>query len=601
MTNDPTATAELQFRVLGPLEVRCDGATLAIGPPKQRALLAVLLSASGAAVPIDQLVDELWPNRPPSSAATNVRGYAAALRRALPAPEQHRLAAARRGYLLHAGHDEVDAGVFQSLAADGRAALDRNDPATADLLLGRALDLWRGSPFENLEPGTELAATAGRLEDLRLVVQEDRFDALLALGGHGELVPALRRMVAAYPMRERGWQQLALALYRSGDPAGALDACQRARAALAEELGLEPGPELRRLHRAILNRDTTLAPSRAAGTGSPVPTPRQLPPAPDPLVGRDEELAAITRVLTGDGVGPRVVAISGRVGVGKTALALAVAHRCAGHYPDGQLHAEVGGAPADVLATFLRALGDRDPVGPDPAELVARFRSLVAGQRLLFVLDGVEHDGHLATLLPAGAGCGVIVTGRRVCGTVAHARRFDLGPLPVAAALDLLRCYAGPDRVDADEAAARAVVRECDGLPLAVRLAAARLAGDSDRPVAALAHRLADDRRLLDELDIDGALRSRLHGAVPADHPAAAHAFRQTARLDRTGFTARRIAAAMGSPVAVAQAALDRLASARLVTAVGETSYRVHRLERLFAADLPPEVPPTTASAGPGR
>jgi DNA-binding SARP family transcriptional activator len=545
-------------------------------------------------VPIDQLVEELWPNHPPSSAATNVRGYAAALRRALPAPERHRLAAGRRGYLLRAGQDEVDAGVFQSLAADGRAALDRDDPATADRLLGRALDLWRGSPFENLETGTELVATAGRLEDLRLVVQEDRFDALLALGGHGEIVPALRRAVAAYPMRGRGWQQLALALYRSGDPAGALDACHRARAALAEELGLEPGPDLCRLHRAILNRDTILdrdptpGPPRATGPGQPVPVPRQLPPAPDPLVGRDEEVAAITRVLTGDSAGPRVVAISGRVGAGKTAVALAVAHRCAGHYPDGQLHAEVGGAPSDVLAAFLRALGDRDPVGSDPADRIARFRSLVAGQRLLVVLDGVECDGHLAALLPAGAGCGVIVTGRRVCGTVAHSRRFDLGPLPVAAALDLLRCYAGPDRVDADEAAARAVVRACDCLPLAIRLAAARLAGDPDRPVAALAQRLADDRRLLDELDIDGALRSRLRTAVPADDPAAAHAFRHTARIDRTRFSAHRIAAATGSPVPVAQAALDRLASARLVTAVGETSYRIRRLERLFAAEFRP-------------
>lgn len=588
MADNTALGADLQFRLLGPLEVRCDGASLAIGPPKQRALLAVLLSASGAAVPIDHLVDELWPNRPPSSAATNVRGYAAALRRALPAPERHRLAAGRRGYLLHADEGEVDASVFRSLAADGRAALDRDDPTTADRLLGRALDLWRGSPFENLEPGTELAATAGRLEDLRLVAQEDRVDALLALGGHGDLVPALRRVVAAYPMRERGWQQLALALYRSGDPAGALDACQRARDVLAEELGLEPGPELRRLHRAILNRDPTLVPPRTARAGHhALPTPRQLPPAPDPLVGRDAELTAITRVLTGDGVGPRVVAISGRVGAGKTALALAVAHRCAGHYPDGQLHAEIGDSPTDVLATFLRALGDRDP-SPDPGERIARFRSLVAGQRLLFVLDDVEHDRHLETLLPAGAGCGVIVTGRRVCGAVAHSRRFDLGTFFEAAALDLLRCYAGPDRVDAEEAAARAVVRACDGLPLAVRLAAAWLAGNPHRPMAALAQRLADDRRVLDALDIDGALRSRLRGAVPVDHPAAAHAFRQAARLDRTRFTARRVAAAMGSPVAVAQAALDRLASARLVSAVGETSYRVRRLERLFAAELVP-------------
>jgi len=599
MTSDLADPTSLEFRLLGPMEVRSSGTPLAIGPPKQRTVLAVLITATGRAVSVDRLMDELWSGHPPSSGAVNLRGYAAGLRRALPEPERHRLTTGRQGYRLSADRHELDFAVFEELARDGRTALDRDDPDGADRLLGQALAMWRGAPFEDLPLGAELESVAIRFDELRRTVQEDRFEAQLELGEHGRLVPALRRWVKSNPFRERGWNQLALALYRAGDSSAALEACRQARSVLVEELGLLPGQDLQRLQQSILNRSDSLLVRPAPVTGRlvplPAPKPRQLPPAPFPFVGRKAEDEFISRALgTGRPAGvPRIVAIHGSSGVGKSALACAAAHRCAGNYPDGQLYVDFGRpaakAPEQVLGILLRALGE--PAGaPDPAEDAARLRSILVDRRVLLVLDDVRSEHQLASVLPAGSGCGVIVTCRRALPGLHHASQLALTALPEDSALELLEHYAGRRRIRSEDRAARAVVRLCGQLPLALRLAGARLAGSPGRPVYSLARQLADDRRTLDELDVDGALRSCLsaayESAVAPDDALTASAFRQIGLLGRAVFHAGQVADAVGVATGMAAAALDRLAAGRLVDEVGDATYRVRRLERLYAAEL---------------
>jgi hypothetical protein len=390
-----------------------------------------------------------------------------------------------RGYRLGARADEIDLTVFETLTREGRRAIDRHDAVAADRVLSRALAMWRGRPFENLRPGPELDSVARRVEELWMTAQEDLFEAQLALGGHGHVAPAARRWVDANPLRERGWAQLALALYRSGDPASALAACAEARSVLAEELGLEPGPDLRRLQRAILERDESLG----AGVASvaevrPVraPVPRQLPPAPVAFVGRRLELDLLERILDRSrpaGV-PGIVAVHGPAGAGKSALATVAAHRVATQYPDGQLFVDFAGpGPRDNASLLGRLLLDLgQPAGhdaADPNEAVLRWRSVLAPRRVLIVLDNAESEAQIEPMLPAGTGCGVIVTSRHVFGGLPAACRVGLGPLGDADAVELIEQYAGPRSVRG-QAAVRDLVRQCGGLPLALRRAASRLA-----------------------------------------------------------------------------------------------------------------------------
>jgi DNA-binding SARP family transcriptional activator len=456
-----------------------------IGPLKQRTVLAVLLAASGAVVSLDRLLDELWSGRPPCSAEANVRSYAAGLRRALPPTERHRLATVDRGYRLAVGADEVDLAAFETLAREGRRAIERRDSVAADRALIRALALWRGRPFENAQSCPEVDGVARRLEELRMTAQEDLFEAQLALGGHWHVAPLVRRWVQANPLRERGWGQLALALYRTGNPSAALAACDEVRSVLAEELGLEPGPDLQRLRRAILKHDGSLV----AGAGAvaevrPVrpPVPRQLPPAPFVFVGRRVELDMLARIMgrpRSAGV-PGIVAVHGPAGIGKSALATVAAHRLADRYPDGQLFVDLGGTAARdttrLFGTLLHALGEPTDDDADPVETVLRWRSVLASRRILIVLDNAQSETQIEPILPANSGCGVIVTSRRVCGGLPVACRVVLDSLAETDALEMLERYAGVRSLRDQVAALRDVVRQCSGLPLALRRAASRLA-----------------------------------------------------------------------------------------------------------------------------
>ncbi|SCL71047.1 DNA-binding transcriptional activator of the SARP family [Micromonospora citrea] len=618
----------LRFRLLGPLRITAGGRAVPVGPQKQRAMLAVLLLSANERVSLDRLVGELW-DQPPRSAVANLRTYASGLRRLLctlddgPAGDD-RLVASAAGYQLRVGPEELDLHRFQAATELGRAALARDDHAAATARFREALDLWRGRPCEDVRPGPQLAARITLLEEQRLSLVEDLIEARLALGEHASVTGELRLLITAHPYRERLRHQLMLALYRCGDAPAALTAYAETRAAFADQLGLEPGTELSRLHLAILRRDPQLCtpdaatepvdpppaerPDRTPGSAEP---PRQLPPDPAAFVGRVDELRGIERAcaaVDGPRPGPAVVVLHGPGGMGKTTLAVRAAHRLAGHYPDGQLYLALqGGAPGmpaldplTALGQLLRALGV--PAGDVPLDLgeaAARFRSETAARRLLIVLDGAAGAQQIRSLLPAGRDCAVLVTSRQPAGTL-DALRIRVGRLGAAEAHELLDALCGDGRVTADPAATDHLVSLCDGHPLALRIAGARLAARPDWSVAVLADRLDDERGRLDELRADDlAIRSsfwhtyrQLLDSADPDDRAAAAAFRSLSLLRVPELPLPLAAVTIGAPQRRAARLLDRLTETHLLDAVGPARFRFHDLLRLFGAELAQEADP---------
>ena len=447
------------------------------------------------------------------------------------------------------------------------------------------------------------------LSEQRLVVLGQRIEAELATGRHGELVAELRALCERYPLREGLWAQLLTALYRSGRQADALAAYRRVRGLLAEELGIDPGPELQRLHQAILTGDPALEAPHPPTPPVPAPvrpraagTPSQLPMDVADFVGRSNLVVHIEALL-GDDQLVRVVALSGPPGVGKTALAVHVAHRLRARFPDGQLYVDLHGAtaglrplaPLEVLGRLLRALGaDPAAIPTGLEEASAAWRSQVAGRRLLVVLDNAADATQVAALLPGSAGCGVLVTSRRALVGLPGAVLLELEVLAPGEAAALLGRVAGPARVAAEPEAAAELVRCCGGLPLALRIAGARLAARPTWPVAALAERLADTQGRLDELALAeiGVRASlsvsyeQLHASdVPADR-AAAQAFGLLGVLDGPELGVLGVARLLDQPEDAAERALERLVDAQLLETPAPGRYRLHDLLRLYAREL---------------
>jgi DNA-binding SARP family transcriptional activator len=601
----------LQFQVLGPVRLGATGSgerRVAVGPRKPRAMLATLLLSANERVSLDRLVGELW-DRPPRSAVANLRTYASGLRRVLGEVDAgDRLVANPSGYLLRVEPHELDLQRFQTATEAGRSALVRDDYASAASRFREALDLWRGAPVEDVDPGPDLATRIVLLEEQHLAVIEDLMESRLAVGEHAAVTADLRLLVAAHPFRERLHHQLMLALYRSGDAPAALAAYARARAALAEQLGIEPGAELAALHQAILRRAPELSPpgetDPPATTGVTVRAsepPRQLPPDPATFVGRVAELTAL-RAACATADRPSVVVVHGPSGIGKTALVVRAGHLLASRYPDGQLHLDLRGDgpgapgvdPAHALGRLLRGLGaSPGSVPADLAEAAATFRSQTAARRLLIVLDGAVSVDQVRPLLPAGPGCAVLVTSNRpMCAL--DATRLRLERLGVADGTCLLGLVAGTGRVAADPPMAARLVALCDGNPLALRIAGARLAARADWTLADLAGRLADERDRLDELRADDlALRSsfwasygELAGSADPDDQAAATALRTVAVLRVPEFPGALAAVMLGTSERRAVALMDRLTEASLLEPATRTSYRVPDLLRLFLTDL---------------
>ena len=489
-----------EVRLLGPVQaVRADR-EVALGGPRQRAVLALLVLEAGRVVPAGRLVEELWRGSPPPGAATTLRSYVSRLRSAL-APEVP-VAARGGGYAVSTGPDGLDASRFERLVAEGRDALGRGQAVAAGARIREALGLWRGPALADVLEVEPLALEAARLEELRLAAVEVRVEADLAAGLHTEVTGELERLVTEHPLRERLWQLLMLALYRGGRQADALAAYQRARAMLAQELGLEPGEELRQLEQAVLRQEIRRPPC--------ISEQRNLPARLTSFVGRDQELVGLGKLL-GEA---RLVTLTGTGGAGKTRLALEFAATVVERFPDGVWLAELAGIgdPELVGVQVMEVLGVRQAGGVPVLEALRyRFRSA----DLLLVLDNCEHlldacAGLAAALLSSAPGLRVLATSREPLGVPGEAA-YPVPPLAVPpedadpadmAAAPAVRLFA--DRASAARAGTEVlassvavigrICRELDGLPLAIELAAARASALS---VAEIEAHLADKFAIL--------------------------------------------------------------------------------------------------------
>ncbi|MFJ3335220.1 BTAD domain-containing putative transcriptional regulator [Streptomyces sp. NPDC086766] len=579
-----------------------------IGSPKVRALLAALLLEAGRVVSVEALKDALWGGAPPASAQASLHNHVARLRRLLDDPE--RLRAVPPGYLLRVGQGELDLHVFEARLAEARAAHAGRDWARVVRACTAALALWRGAPLSGLPADMGGYAVVQRLGETRLLLLEWRYDAELALGGTrlAGLVPELAARAAEHPLREAYHRQLMLALHRTGRQAEALAVHRDLRARLVGELGVEPGPAVREAHLEVLRGPAT-TPVSVPGSaepapdhdGPPPPRPAQLPPRPAHFTGRADDLRALRRVLTGssDGDGSPVAVISGMAGVGKSALALHAAHTLLERFPDGQLYVSLHGAtpgmtpltPRQALRALLRDLGAEPrhiPEHPDAA--AALLRSLLAPTRTLLVLDDAESAAQVRPLLPAGAGCAVLVTSRSPLTALDGARRFPLAPLSGEDSAALLRAVSGRHGLDAGHP----LVALTGRLPLALRVVAARLAARRALTPDALAGQLAATEERLHHLEYDDlSVRRSLavaHDALAASEREtdrdAALALRRIGALDLPTYGAPLIARLTGTDERRAEAALDRLVDVALLEESAYGRYAPHDLVRYFAREL---------------
>jgi DNA-binding SARP family transcriptional activator/tetratricopeptide (TPR) repeat protein len=620
----------MEFRVLGPVEVWQGGRPLELGPPKQVALVAKLLQHANQVVSVSQLIEALWGEAAPDTAPTILHTYVHRLRRVLRPPGNGRtseevLCTKPPGYLLKVKKGQLDLDRFESLVAAATGATARGDHETASRLLRSALSLWRGEALANVTSEELRRTEAVRLEERRQAALEARVGAELSLGRHRDVIGDLTALTVEYPLRESLHAQLMVALYRSGRPADALTAYRRLRQTLIEELGAEPGSALQRLQRAILTADPSLGPPEPhtpageaqaalptareggsapqAAASAPAVRPRQLPPDTASFVGRERELSDLKCLLgrAAPGGSMVIVAIDGAAGVGKSALANHAAHRLAIHFPDGQLYVDLRGEaagpapldPGEVLGRFLRALGpDGRHLPAEPEERAGLLRSLLADRRVLVVLDNAATASQVRLLLPASPTCVALITSRRQLAELDGAVHLHLDLLGADESLTLLARLAGPHRVEAEPTASAEVVRLCGRLPLALRIAGARLAARPAWSVSTLAERLRDERLRLDELELDGlAVRASLRMAYRElrDHsPAgldAARAFRLLALLDGADVGVPVAAALLDQPTQAASASLERLLDANLLESSAPTRYRFHDLVRLFARE----------------
>ncbi|PRX60138.1 DNA-binding SARP family transcriptional activator [Nonomuraea fuscirosea] len=592
---DRARAGRVRFQLLGPLRVQPTGTPVRISARKQRTVIAMLLAHAGRAVPIRSLVTEVWDGRPPRSAVPNLHTYVMQLRHLLSAadsPAADRLVTSDGGYLLLVEPPELDLFRFEEQLARARKAWSGENLGAAEAAYARALGMWHGAPAEDVPLGPALRTVVADLTDRYLSTVEEHIDVQLALGAHREAAERLRTLTARYPLREHLHAQLMLALHRCGDRPGALAAFAAARHALAEELGLDPGAELRRLHRMILGHDVDPGGSVVTLRGAR----RLLPPVPPAFVDRPRLVTLATTALTapaGQGGGVRVVALHGGGGSGKSALALRVAQRVAGRYADGVLYADLGGStagvpparPVEVLGELLRTLGvPGDEVPVTEAEAAALYRSVLAGRRVLVVLDNATGAAQVTPLIPAGDGCAALVTCRGLPATL-DAVPIAVGPLEEAEAVRLLASLAGEPRVAAEPEAAAEVVRSCGRLPLAVRAAGTRLAGRPDLPLETFAVRLRDRGSRLDLLP---GVRSCVRAGYDqlSDRSDAARAFRSLGALDQPEVDVAVTAALLGVPRAAAERALDVLVELRLLEPAPGGRLRMHDLVRLAAAEL---------------
>ncbi|MFD5830788.1 BTAD domain-containing putative transcriptional regulator [Lentzea sp. NPDC060358] len=585
-----------EFGVLGSLQVIDSGRPVELRSAKQRVLLAALLMKANAPVSSAELMEHLWGDKPPGAARATLQTYVMRLRQSLDdAADRKLIRTWPTGYSIHLDDDQLDLLTFQRLRAEARRA---PDPETEARLLGAAAALWRGPALDQVSSLRMEQTDVQRLTEQRWEVLERRNDAELHLGRHDQVVDELRSLVAEHPLRERFWFQLMLALHRGGQQAQALDVFRRACEVLADELGIDPNRELRALHAEVL-----------AGSSAPVSVqsgPSWLPPALGDFSGRADEVALLTAGVRGGGTWT----ITGPGGVGKTALAVHCAHAVRDAFPDGRLHLNLRGGeqqpvgPAAALDRLLRGLGV--PGGAIPSTVEDRvdlYRDLLSDRRVLVVLDNAAGEAQVRPLLPVTPSSAALVTSRAALAGLEAAHVVPLAVLPPDDALALLRAVAGEARCAAEPAAAQEIVAYCGRLPLALRVAAARLVARPHWRLAQLAGRLSDERRRFDELAL-GDLDVRACLALSYDGLDSAHreAFWKLALVSTPDFPAWTAEPLLGLGPGDAEDHVEALVDARLVECagrdgLGQVRYRLHDLLRAFGREVATEDPAVALKA----
>jgi DNA-binding SARP family transcriptional activator len=599
----PTPDAA-EFRILGPLEVATGSRRLDLGGARQQVVLAMLLLSANDVVSVDRLEEAIYGEDLPPTARSQAQISISSLRRLL-AAHGHAAAIGRQaqGYVLQVEARRLDSRRFDELVTAGRADRDAGHLDQAATSYRDALRLWRGPALEGID-SLLVRAAAARLDEQRIAATEDRLALELDLGRHHELVGELTELAWQYPLRERLHGQLMLALYRCGRTAEALAVYQQTRRMMIDELGLEPGAPLRRLEHGILACDPALdSPAGPVTLRSARPRiPRLLPADIADFTGRAGPVSQVQHRLahhrlaeTGQaGLAVPVVVITGQGGVGKTSLAVHAAHGVAGAFGDGQLFADLhaGAAhpvgPMQVLERFLRALGVPGPQIPDGLDERAEvYRDLLAGRRMLVVLDDAADERQVSPLLPGSSDAAVLITSRNRLAGLAGATRIEVDVLDASQSLDLLGRIAGPGRVQAQAQAAAAVARQCGHLPLALRIAGARLTAQPHRDIQQLADRLADQTRRLDELEHgELGVRASISLSYQGASEQARVLLRRLAVLEAPAFSGWMTAALLDQPPADAEDVLDELVHAHLVEASGlPGQYRFHELIGVFARE----------------
>ncbi|TGA95318.1 BTAD domain-containing putative transcriptional regulator [Streptomyces sp. MZ04] len=586
----PEAEQASRFSVLGPVRAWLGAKQLSMGSPQQRALLAALLMRDGRTATASELIDAVWGDDPPSQALAAVRTYASRLRKVLPPGV---LVSEAGGYAVVVACGALDLTLAEDLWAEAEKARGVADLCQARTLVNKALSLWDGEPLANV-PGPYAETQRARLEEWRLQLLESRLDMDLEVGCHAESVSELTALTAAHPLRERLRELLMLALYRSGRQAEALAVYADTRRLLADELGVDPRPGLKELQQRILQADPALAePSAAAPEpAAAVVRPAQLPATVPDFTGRASFVDELSEILSAaEGRVMAVSALAGIGGVGKTTLAVHVAHVTRTHFPDGQLYVDLQGAgaraaePETVLGAFLRALGTSDSAIPDSLEeRSALYRSTLDGRRVLVVLDNARDAAQVRPLLPGMEGCAALVTSRIRMVDLAGAHLVDLDVMSPEEALLLFTRIVGEERVQSERKAALDVVAACGFLPLAIRIAASRLAARRTWTVSTLAAKLADERRRLDELQAgDLAVKATFELGYGQLEPAQARAFRLLGLADGPDLSLAAAAAMLDLPLEETEDLLEALVDTSLVESAAPGRYRYHDLVRLYA------------------
>ncbi|NED12736.1 hypothetical protein G3I33_14720 [Streptomyces sp. SID9124] len=614
----------MDFQLLGPVEARQGERRISMSGAKVHTVLAALLLARGKIVTDDRLSALLWGWDPPATMGAQIYTYISRLRKLLGSEVE--LVRRQPGYLILTNDARLDTSEFERLGRLGRAALAERRYEDAHELLRGALDLWHGPALANVT--TYLAdAELPQLEEARTAMLEHRVEADLALSRHQQIVPELTGLVTEFPLRERLRAQLMTALYRCGRQADALYVYRQGRRTLADELGVDPGADLNATYQAVLEgtldlpRPPASVPTSAPHANTPqypggrayasppaVATPAMLPADIADFTGRESELSVLLGRLAPPPAGrqpvfrPQRMLITGMAGVGKTALAVHAAHAGAHHFPDGQLYANLCHAdgtpkdPAEILVRLLRALGE--PVaaldGPpaDLDELVRLYRTRTAGKRLLILLDNAAGDLQLDPRLPGSATAAVLVTGRARLCAVSGAHTTTCAPMDRGESLALLAAVAGVRRIAVEPDAAAAIADACGGLPLALRVAGARLAARPHWSARRLADRLTKEETRLHELrfgdlDVRQSVLSSMRTFNAREHDLLA----ELTALGRGVFPAVTAGRLFGVPEQEAEDFLERLTDVSLLEMAGVDSsglpqYRFHEVVLMFARSL---------------